>query len=1515
MTKEEERAERAAVEKSRLEAAERRGDYVIEAGDGVGWGAVDHLSDVDMVHMPAEMFMETAVPIDFQEAWAEAQRCVNARVVAAVEADDPVVLDRALKWKYLLPQLLLRAPSRGRRRRLHALAWRFRAFAERRMTDFVRLWDDARTEAFYAGHARQRGTDADLFAARLVGTADTVVALVEDGELSRAAGRLSSKGMGDLSDPDILAQLRDKHPSRSHPIPDAAYDIPVDEAALTVDMRVPYQQLKQHVAAGPSGMRNDYLRCLVGEYARASGPAALRAMSEVASMYIQGRMPGWFIRLFASARLVALVKKLGEGRAPNVRHVAVGEAERRAAERAVVDNMKEAYVSVLAPSQLGVSIPAGDSVLVHGVRLIAEKLGPRAVIVHTYLRNAYNEAWRRTIIQRHIDCSPLHPVIHALLASLSTDSYVVVDDRSAPLRSEDGVQHGAPLATASFCDAIHPEVHHCDTTLEVNDGAARFNADDGFFVGLPEHVWPALHAFRTSIKASVGLEVRFDKMQAYIADMEAARREAPADIEWPELDGHHGIAVLNVPLGSPEYVQAYMRGKAEELREEVDASLSKLMSVKPSRRYTHALHHHAWALLKHCMQHKAGYWLRNCLPSEVEAFAEAVDATILAAVERVLGVSFDPSTYGTDTNPVVTDFLAELLHDPDPMAAEVATLSKDAVARARSRLHLPTLLNGAGIRRMATVRDAAFIGCMNAILPRFLTRNSGTNTPTPGFFDPQLGSVLGRGSFNATSSARQYDHFLNDAHGSDSYAAEMREAWGRLQAATAGHLGDAEARQMEREVEAASGSQKELTAFLDQANNSRLRNEMCALPGTSMTPHELREVAAGYFLLPSPCLALVVGSQIILPSTEHNPVTVDLYGDALMNLPAPGDAHWSVQHDAIAYAFRDHCVHDLGIAVRREVDDLFQQAVPLGNTVPRDELKDLVPDAELSLPAFNVVTGSYDPRSLKSTLLEFKTMRYGVKYTSVPRATAVHRFERSLLGDIQRGFAARDAAWHNTKPGQKGPLRDILDMSEYTGTVFGTVAYRNTCATSTAACYVLSGIANSISVQGRNLDTQAPRVKVCIDFGTTYSGFAFASCDVKDTKIYAFDDWPGWNEAGQATYAKTPTVSLYSDQGGLLAYGWEAVLQYKQRLLDGRLAKNNGGPYKHPGHMIEKIKLHLSPNAQKTSNPALPLNLNAKTIIADYLRELGQRAIAKIQENIGTFIQEKDIQWCITVPAIWNDNGKATILKELEAFSSNIDKPYIVVDVGGGTVDIVVHKKQNSDGELKELATGTGDLAGGTFIDQEFIKYVQNKVGINVFKEFEETAPIKYMSFMGDWERSKRAFAGKKGTIMDVPTVLQKLWSKKVNIADDVEEIELSPETISSPFIVGKHKESKKTWHEERENYYADDVFHVFITRGSEVTTDMCVKHNFTPHSASQTEVGFTIVMCDQAQPVHTDEAGCESVGSVTLNLGGMAGDINRSITAYMYFGKTMLELKTVDDKTGKTAKTSIKFNAIHAAK
>eukprot|EP00873_Tetraselmis_striata_P016569 jgi/Tetstr1/436833/TSEL_025611.t1 len=70
------------------------------------------------------------------------------------------------------------------------------------------------------------------------------------------------------------------------------------------------------------------------------------------------------------------------------------------------------------------------------------------------------------------------------------------------LRSEDaGVRKGAPLATISLFVANHPEVEECDNTPEVTGGLS----------------W----------------------------------RKAPVDIEWHELNGHHGIPVLNVPLGSP----------------------------------------------------------------------------------------------------------------------------------------------------------------------------------------------------------------------------------------------------------------------------------------------------------------------------------------------------------------------------------------------------------------------------------------------------------------------------------------------------------------------------------------------------------------------------------------------------------------------------------------------------------------------------------------------------------------------------------------------------------------------------------------------------------------------------------------------------------------------------------------------------------------------------------------------------------------------------------------------------
>eukprot|EP00873_Tetraselmis_striata_P038821 jgi/Tetstr1/459085/TSEL_004535.t1 len=143
---------------------------------------------------------------------------------------------------------------------------------------------------------------------------------------------------------------------------------------------------------------------------------------------------------------------------------------------------------------------------------------------------------------------------------------------------------------------------------------------------------------------------------------------------------------------------------------------------------------------------------------------------------------------------------------------------------------------------------------------------------------------------------------------------------------------------MEREAEAAASSQKELTAFLDHANHSRLQNE--------------EAISLSH-----------IGKRILFGQVDA------------------GSGMWTV---AIPTARTVMSPHESREVAAGKVDDLFKRAVPLGNTVPRDEVEDKMPDAKLPLTVFNVVTGSYDPRSLKATMLEFKTMRYEVKYTTVP---------------------------------------------------------------------------------------------------------------------------------------------------------------------------------------------------------------------------------------------------------------------------------------------------------------------------------------------------------------------------------------------------------------------------------------------------------------------------------------------------------------------------------------------------
>jgi molecular chaperone DnaK (HSP70) len=61
----------------------------------------------------------------------------------------------------------------------------------------------------------------------------------------------------------------------------------------------------------------------------------------------------------------------------------------------------------------------------------------------------------------------------------------------------------------------------------------------------------------------------------------------------------------------------------------------------------------------------------------------------------------------------------------------------------------------------------------------------------------------------------------------------------------------------------------------------------------------------------------------------------------------------------------------------------------------------------------------------------------------------------------------------------------------------------------------------------------------------------------------------------------------------------------------------------------------------------------------------------------------------------------------------------MVVDCGGGTVDLTT-RQLLKDERLSEITERTGDYCGGSYVDKEFIKFLERKVGSSAIKLVEE---------------------------------------------------------------------------------------------------------------------------------------------------------------------------------------------------
>ena len=92
---------------------------------------------------------------------------------------------------------------------------------------------------------------------------------------------------------------------------------------------------------------------------------------------------------------------------------------------------------------------------------------------------------------------------------------------------------------------------------------------------------------------------------------------------------------------------------------------------------------------------------------------------------------------------------------------------------------------------------------------------------------------------------------------------------------------------------------------------------------------------------------------------------------------------------------------------------------------------------------------------------------------------------------------------------------------------------------------------------------------------------------------------------------------------------------------------------------------------------------------------------------------------------------------------------YIVVDCGGGTVDLTVHEMEAS-GLLKELYKASGGAWGAIGVDREFENLLVKMFGIDFVVSFKNTKPAGLVDLMIAFEAKKRTANPAKATPLNI---------------------------------------------------------------------------------------------------------------------------------------------------------------------
>ncbi|KAJ4137767.1 hypothetical protein NW768_003357 [Fusarium equiseti] len=298
---------------------------------------------------------------------------------------------------------------------------------------------------------------------------------------------------------------------------------------------------------------------------------------------------------------------------------------------------------------------------------------------------------------------------------------------------------------------------------------------------------------------------------------------------------------------------------------------------------------------------------------------------------------------------------------------------------------------------------------------------------------------------------------------------------------------------------------------------------------------------------------------------------------------------------------------------------------------------------------------------------------------------------------------------------------------------------------------------------------------VGIDFGTTYSGIAWAYSREPD-EIELVTSWEAeLNHCSDVE--KAPTQLLYSSErdtswGYSVPADQDALKWFKLFLLDEEdipPEMSNSSQIRHARRLLKGLK----------KDPA--------DVIGCFLRKIWNHTIDSVRRSIGAELLKKSRFYVvITLPAIWppyaqqrmkqaarssgildvRPCGDTTLrfisepeaaalatIKDLSKRSTiKVGDTMVICDAGGGTVDLISYVVESTDPfVIKECVRGDGGLCGGVFLDENFLELIKRKVSR---ASWESVSIAEQRKFLNDgWEHGiKPQFSNQNRTwLVDLP--------------------------------------------------------------------------------------------------------------------------------------------------------------------